>query len=886
MRKILFLASLLLFLFQCKNTDEKNDLKFLDIGLTFEERVNDLINQLTLEEKIGQLNYDAPAIPRLGISAYNWWNECLHGVGRAGLATVFPQAIGMAATWNEHLMFQIGNVISDEARAKHHAFSRLNKQTIYYGLTFWTPNINIFRDPRWGRGQETYGEDPYLTGKMAVPFIQGLQGDNDHYLKLVATAKHFAVHSGPEHSRHSINLDVSDIDLYETYLPAFKAAVKEAQVASIMCAYNRFRGEACCGSNLLLKSILRDEWDFDGYVVSDCGALSDFYRKNAHEIVKTPEEAAALAFNTGTDLNCGSTSQYLIQAVEKDLISEESINVILKRLFMARFKLGMFDPENENLYSSIPYEEVRSPENLEKALQASRESIVLLKNEGILPLEKNIGQIAVIGPLADDYRILLGNYHGTSDALITPLSGIRNYLNDTDTRIAYAPGCQVTKGIPILVPIHSQYLKTSDESSQGLSAKYFDNRDFRGPPIIEKIDEDINFRWYDQTPVSGGMADEFSVIWEGYLEAPSSDLYAIGINACNGVNFYFQDSLKVGFDNVHTPLQKSFLVNMEKGEKYRVKIEYFSYGNDPEIHLLWGKPDENLENDAMRLVEKSDLAILCLGLSPYLEGEEMPISVEGFSGGDRTDIKLPTTQLHLMNKVIESGKPVVLVLLGGSAIAVNEADQKVRGIIHAWYPGEFGGRAIAEILFGEVNPSAKLPVTFYRSIEDLPDFENYNMQGRTYKYFQGEVLYPFGHGLSYTQFGFSDLSIEPMELLTIGDISVNVMVKNLGDRPGAEVVQLYVKDLNASVPIPNLSLEGFQKVFLEPGEEKMIRFTINPEQLAIINERGERILEPGSFQVFVGGKQPGMTDHADNPNTQVLEGEIEYVGPFETLNDK
>ncbi len=886
MRSTIFLAFILFFLFQCKNVDEPQDLKFLDTGLTIEERVDDLINRLSLEEKVGQLNYDAPAIPRLGIPAYNWWNECLHGVGRAGLATVFPQAIGMAATWNDDLMFQIGDVISDEARAKHHAFSGLNKQNIYYGLTFWTPNINIFRDPRWGRGQETYGEDPFLTAKMAVPFIQGLQGDDDHYLKLVATAKHFAVHSGPEHSRHSINLDVSNIDLNETYLPAFKATIRDAHVASIMCAYNRFRGEACCGSNLLLKSILRDEWDFDGYVVSDCGALNDFYRKNAHEIVATPVEAAALAFSTGTDLNCGSTSQYLFQAVEQDLISEATIDTILRRLLMARFKLGMFDPANENIYASIPYEEVRSAENLEKALQVSRESIVLLKNDGILPLKKDHDQIAVIGPLADDYRVLLGNYHGTSDALITPLSGIREYLKDTDTRIAYAPGCQVTKGIPIMVPIHPQYLTAPDESSQGLSAKYFDNRDFNGPPSIEKIDEEINFWWYDQTPVSGGMADEFSVIWEGYIEAPSTDLYAIGINADNGVNFYFQDSLQIRFDNVHHPLQRSFEVNLEKGKKYPVKIEYFSYGNDPQIHLLWGKPNEELEGDAIRLVEKSDLAILCLGLSPYLEGEEMPINVEGFSGGDRTDIKLPSTQLHLMNTLLERGKPVVLVLMGGSSIAVNEADQYVPGIIHAWYPGEFGGRAIAEVLFGEVNPSAKLPVTFYRSVEDLPDFEDYNMQGRTYKYFEGDVLYPFGHGLSYTRFGLSELSVEPLELLTIGDIVVNVKVKNLGDRPGAEVIQLYVKDLNASVPVPNLSLEGFKKIFLAAGEEKSVRFTLTPEQLAIINERGERILEPGSFQVYVGGKQPGMTGHADNPHTQVLEAEIEYVGPFETLDDK
>jgi len=884
MRNLVFIVLILFFFFQCRHVEEETNFLFLDTQLTFEERVEDLVGRLTLEEKIQQLNYDAPAVERLGIPAYNWWNECLHGVGRAGMATVFPQAIGMAATWNKDLMYEIGGVISDEARAKHHNFTRSGKRNIYYGLTFWTPNINIFRDPRWGRGQETYGEDPFLTGKMAVPFIRGLQGNDDKYLKLVATAKHFAVHSGPEYSRHSINLNVSNIDLYETYLPAFESTVHEGGVASVMCAYNRFRGEACCGSNLLLKSILREEWGFKGYVVSDCGALDDFYRKNAHEIVNTPEEAAALAFSTGTDLNCGSTSKYLLQAVEQQLISEESIDAVLKRLFMARFKLGMFDPENDIAYASIPYKVVRSKENLDKALQSSRESIVLVKNEGILPLQKELQQVAVIGPLADDYRVLLGNYHGTSDRLITPLTGIRDFLVGSDTKVVYTTGCQITDGVPNFVPIPSRYLSVQDTTGHGLSASYFDNRNFDGAPVIERMDEMINFWWYDQTPISGNMADEFSVIWEGQIEAPSTDLFSIGINANNGVNFYFQDSLRIQFDNVHHPLQKSIQVDLKEGEKYSIKIEYFNYGSDPQIHLLWAKPKAELLTEAIGLVEKSDVCILCLGLSPYLEGEEMPIQVEGFSGGDRTDIQLPSTQKELINAVLATGKPVVLVLMGGSAIAVNEADQSIPGIMHAWYPGEFGGKAIAEVLFGEVNPSAKLPVTFYRSVEDLPDFEDYNMEGRTYKYFNGDLLYPFGHGLSYTKFGLSDLSIEPAELLTNGDIHINVTVKNIGDRAGGEVIQLYVKDQNASVPVPNLSLEGFEKIFLQPGEEREVHFILTPFQLAIINERGEQILEPGSFQIFIGGKQPGMTGHADNPDTQVLEAEIKYVGPFETLN--
>ena len=883
MRKALLSLSILTMALGCSRVEAPVSYKFLDTNLSFEERVDDLVSHMTLDEKIGQLNYDAPAIERLSIPAYNWWNECLHGVGRAGMATVFPQAIGMAATWNKDLMFQIGNVISDEARAKHHEFMKSGKRNIYFGLTFWTPNINIFRDPRWGRGQETYGEDPFLTGRMAVPFIKGLQGSDDKYLKVVATAKHFAVHSGPEHSRHSINLEVTNVDLYETYLPAFEATIRDADVASIMCAYNRVRGEACCGSNLLLNSILRDEWDFQGYVVSDCGAISDFYREKAHEIVNDPEEAAALAFRTGTDLNCGSTSQYLQQAVERGLISEADIDINLKRLFLARFRLGMFDPVENIMYASIPYSEVRSQKNLQKSLQASRESIVLLKNENILPLNKELEQVAVIGPLADDYRVLLGNYHGTSDNLITPLSGIKELLGGSGTRVMYSQGCQITTGIPYLVPLPSQYLLNADSSKNGLSARYFGNREFSGTPAIEQVDTNINFWWYDETPVTGEMADEFSVIWEGFIEPPVTDSYTLGINACNGVNFYFQDSLRIRFDNVHHPLQQTFNVKLEKGEKYPVRIEYFNYGNDPQAHLLWGRTGESQEEEAVNLVSKSDVAILFLGLSPYLEGEEMPVHVEGFSGGDRTDIKLPATQLNLMQKILETGKPVILVLMGGSSIAVNEADRQVPAILHAWYPGEFGGRAIAEVIFGDVNPSAKLPVTFYRSVDDLPDFENYNMQGRTYKYFEGDVLYPFGHGLSFTKFGFSDLMVEPMEMLSSGNVNIRVKVRNLGDVEGAEVVQLYIRDQNASVPVPRISLEGFQKVRLAPGEEKNVQFTITPDQLAAVNERGERILEPGTFQLYVGGKQPGMSGSADNAGTDVLETDIDYLGPFETI---
>lgn len=882
MKKILLFLVFLPVSWQCKQPSEYQ-YKFQNPTLALDQRVNNLVSQLTTEEKIGQLNYSAPAIERLDIPAYNWWNECLHGVGRAGLATVFPQAIGMAATWNRDLLHDIGNVISDEARAKHNRFLAEGKHDIYYGLTFWTPNINIFRDPRWGRGQETYGEDPFLTGSLAVPFIKGMQGEDPKYLKLVATAKHFAVHSGPEHSRHRINIDVTNSDLFGTYLPAFEASVKNAHVASVMCAYNRFRDEPCCGSNILLAQILRDKWHFNGYVVSDCGAISDFYRKNAHEVVGTPEEAAAMAFGTGTDLNCGSTSQYLQGALEKNLISEEEIDQSVRRLFRARFKLGMFDPDSMVSFATIPYSDLRSKGNLDKALQTSRESLVLLKNDGILPLSTSLKNIAVIGPVADDYRILLGNYHGTSDNMYTPLRGIREFIEGRGGKVSYAAGCHITEGIPLFKPIPSDLLLNADKSEHGLDARYYNNRDFESDPEISRIDSTINFWWYDETPVTGKMADDFSITWEGFINVPQSGEYALGINACNSAKMYFEDSLRISFDSPHSPSQHSFNVHLEKGKDYPVRIEFQSYGNDPQAHLLYDKVDGDLEQAALSLARKSDLLIVCMGLSPYLEGEEMPIHVEGFAGGDRTDIKLPSTQENLLKKIVATGKPVVMLLMGGSAVAVNYAVDHIPGILECWYPGEFGGKAIAEVLFGEQNPSGKLPVTFYRSVNDLPDFENYSMENRTYKFFQGDVLFPFGHGLSYTTFAYNGLQISPDDLSQAGDVTVSVDVKNTGGMAGSEVVQLYVSDEVASVKVPMLALEGFEKILLQPGESRKVTFTVSPEQLAFINNRGERILETGTFKFYVGGKQPGMKGLADNPTTQILEQEFKYTGPFKTL---
>jgi beta-glucosidase len=882
MKKFFILLLLQIIVLSCNRTDYHN-FPYWNQALTNEQRVDDLIKRMTLEEKISQLNYQAAAIDRLGIPAYNWWNECLHGVGRAGLATVFPQAIGLGASWDVDLMNKVATVISDEARAKNSEFLRLDKRGIYYGLTFWTPNINIFRDPRWGRGQETYGEDPYLTGNLAVSFVNGLQGNDPKYLKVVSTSKHFAVHSGPESSRHSINVNVSEIDLRETYLPAFEMTVKQAKVASVMCAYNRVRDEGCCGSNLLLKRILRDEWGFNGYVVTDCGALSDFYREGGHNLSRTPAEAAALGFKNGSDLNCGDTSPYLKEAVEKGLITEDDINISIKRLFLTRFRLGMFDNPDSVKYSQIPYSVVRSEADLDVALKASRESMVLLKNNGILPLNKKVKKIAVIGPAANDYKILLGNYHGTSDHLITPLQGIKDITSAGGTEVSWAPGCTVAENVPLLETIPSKFLMPLNGEGNGLNGSYFGSRELKGEPAVTRIDPQVDFFWYDKSPVTQKMADEFSVRWEGYIVPEISGNYSLGINACNAAKLFVEDSLYLDFDNGHEPGERYFSINLEAGKKYRIRAELFNYGNDPQVHLLWYAPGKDLEKEALDNARNAEVVILVMGLTPKLEGEEMPVRLKGFAGGDRSDIVLPESQENLVKKVAALGKPVVMVLVGGSAIAVNWEDQHIPAILASWYPGEFGGKAIAEALFGEINPSGKLPVTFYRSVEDLPAFENYNMANRTYKYFTGTPLYPFGHGLSYTTFGYSELKISKKEFAEPGDITVSVKVKNTGIREGAEVVQLYVSDKKASVTIPRITLEGFSRISLVPGETKEVSFTIHPEQLAIINESGDKIIEKGDFMIYVGGKQPPIKGAADAKTTQVISGMLKYIGADKTL---
>lgn len=745
-RCLVVLAACLLPLFAQRGTGRQTPPPYMNTQLPVERRVEDLVSRMTLEEKVSQMMNKAAAVERLGIPEYEWWNEGLHGVARAGVATVFPQAIGLAATWDTKLMHEVADVISTEARAKHNEFVRRGERGRYKGLTFWSPNINIFRDPRWGRGQETYGEDPYLTSRMGVAFVKGLQGDDPRYLKVVATPKHYAVHSGPEPERHAFDARAFERDLRETYLPAFRATITEAKAASVMCAYNRTNGEPCCANKELLTGILRDEWKFGGYVVSDCGAITDIWK--GHGFAKSEAEASALAVKAGTDLACGSEYRSLVKAVRDNLISEAEIDTALKRLLTARFRLGMFDPPESVPYARIPFSENDSPAHRELSLRAARESIVLLKNENnALPLNRDLKTVAVVGPNADAPDVLLGNYNGTPSKSVTPLEGIKNKVSSTTT-VLYSAGMQPTGA---------------------------------------------------KTDASAARA---------------------------------------------------------------------------------------LREDALAKAKRADVVVMVMGITPSVEGEEMDVKTEGFRGGDRTDIALPKEQEEFIKEVHALGKPVVLVLMGGSALAVNWADANVAAIVEAWYPGEEGGTALADVLFGDYNPSGRLPVTFYKSVEQLPPFEDYRMEGRTYRYFKGEPLYPFGHGLSYTRFSYGNLTLSPRAPKAGETLRVGVDVRNAGAREGDEVIELYLTDVAASVPVPLRSLQSVERVSLKAGESRHVTFTLSPSQLSLIDERGRRVVEPGEFTISVGGKQPGFKGSADSRTTSVAAGRFVVKGRAIELPDR
>lgn len=828
-------------------------LPFQNPDLPVDERVKDLVERMTLKEKISQMMNDAPPIDRLGIPAYNWWNECLHGVARSGMATVFPQAIGMAATFDTDAMFRTAEVISDEARAKYHQALRDHDQRQYNGLTFWTPNINIFRDPRWGRGQETYGEDPYLTSGLGVAFVKGLQGNDAKYFKTIATAKHYAVHSGPEYSRHSFDARPPLRDVWETYLPAFEKLIKTGNAYSIMCAYNRYEGEPCCGSDELLVDILRNQWGFEGYVVSDCGTINNFYR--THKTSPDAAAASSQAVIAGTDLECGGSYSTLMDAVKRGDITEEEINVAVSRLFTARMKLGMFDPEERVPYSKIPYSVVASKKSSEQSLEMARKSIVLLKNEQqTLPLDKKIKTIAVIGPNADNPTCLLGNYNGSPSYIVTPLDGIRKKVSK-NTKVIYHQGVGLTDD-SISVPVQIKNLLLAD-GRDGFKAEYFDNTEFKGTPAFVQYEKGIDFFGTKQHGILANLKPgKVTARWTSILSSKKDMEVAFEITSDDsGFRLFVDDQLLIDRFSYQEARVEYCHVQLKAGQKRKFRFEFVQRNEGGGVSLTTVERQKSDLNAMAASVKSADAIVFVGGISPSLEGEEMPVSVPGFNKGDRTTIALPRVQTEAMKALQATGKPVIFVMLTGSALAIQWEDDNLPAIVNAWYGGQDAGTALADVLFGDYNPSGRLPVTFYASDDDLPSYEDYSMKGRTYRYFTGKPLYPFGYGLSYTGFTYSDLQV-PATAVTGDSVKVSVSVTNTGGRSGEEVVQLYVSLLNRQVPVPLRSLQGVQRIKLEPGESRKVDFTLAPEQLSSIDALMQRCMEPGKVSVSIGGQQP------------------------------
>ena len=820
--------------------------------LDFESRVDDLVSRMTLEEKVSQLTHYAGEVEHLGIPKYNWWNECLHGVARAGKATVFPQAIGMAATFDRKVMFRMADITSTEARAKYHDFISRDKRGMYQGLTFWSPNINIFRDPRWGRGHETYGEDPYLTGEMGLQFIRGLQGDDERYLKVVATSKHYAVHSGPEALRHEFDARVSERDFRDTYLPAFKKTVEKGPVYSVMCAYNRYQGEPCCGSRYLQEELLRGELGFEGYVVSDCGAIYDFH--TGHNVVRSQVEAATMGLRAGTDLNCGNQYPALVEAVEKGLIQESEVDVVVKRLMLARMKLGMFDPDEMVPWTDIPLDVVASEPHKKVALEMARKSIVLLKNEGSLPLSKQMKKVAVIGPNAHNVYVQNGNYNGSPVDPVSVYQGIKSKLG-AGAEVRYALGSRHHEGLPYLLPVPGEVLfQDRAQNQSGLYARYYSNLEGKGETVAEQNETMIDYYWWDGNPPLDLLRDDdYSVKWSGYLVPRRSGNHALGVDG-KFFHFIFEGDTLLSHNNIHHPNKLYQQLDLEAGKSYKIEVIVADRHGDTNCTLHWEEPDLPLMWEAVQAANWADHVILVMGLSARLEGEEMRgLDLEGFVGGDRSSLSLPAVQRNLIQRMSATGKPLTLVLMTGSAVSIHREQEILPSIIQAWYGGEAAGKAVADVLFGDYNPAGRLPLTFYRSVDDLPPFEDYAMKGRTYRYFEGEVLYPFGFGLSYSDFTYDNLILESNELYAGESLTVSVDVRNNSRVGGEEVVQLYVRQLDSKEIRPLKELCGFERIYINGGQTVVVSMTLSSEELAHYDtSAGEYRLEPGSYEVLVG----------------------------------
>ncbi|MDR3703304.1 MAG: glycoside hydrolase family 3 C-terminal domain-containing protein [Candidatus Sulfopaludibacter sp.] len=871
---------------------------YLNPALPIDQRVDDLVSRMTVEEKASQFSSTSPAILRLQVPAYNWWSEALHGVANQGTATVFPQAIGLGATFDEPLILKMATTISTEARAKFHDYERRQDAAASAGgnlpgsfggirpgpagLDYWSPNINIFRDPRWGRGQETYGEDPFLTGRLGAAFVRGLQGDDPKYFKTISTPKHYAVHSGPEPSRHTIDVKISLHDEEDSYLPAFRQAVVEGKADSVMCAYNSINGEPACANKFLLQDTLRGAWNFSGYVVSDCGAIADINRN--HKFVPNIQDSAAISLRRGTDLDCGADTQGYATAIQTGLISEKEADVNLKRLFRARFQLGLFDPPSMVKYAQIPFSENDSAANRELSRKVAREAMVLLKNDGALPLKASLKKIAIVGPLADSIPALEGNYNGTSSRYVTPVDAIRKQF--ASVQVTYTPGTKFLR-TPVTIPASAYH---TQEGKPGLTAVYFNSKDLSGAPAATRTEEQLGFGGRGFVPGGGRLpegvgAGDFSARYTGVLKSEDTDNYILTVAGAGGVRVWLDGKLAID-DWVEHPGGRGFTqdpavtaartteMKLEKGKDYALKVEFFRTaqpapaagrgpgggrgGFGPSGPTLSWRAGVNDIASAVAAARQADVVVAVVGITRELEGEEMGGRTlpEGFVGGDRTTLDLPKDEEALVEALKTTGKPLVIVIMNGSALGINWANQNANAILEAWYPGEEGGTAIAETLAGVNNPAGRLPVTFYKSVNDLPPFEDYSMKGRTYRYFEGQPLYPFGYGLSYSKFVYGNAKVSSPTLKAGSDLQVDVDVRNPSGVAGDEVVQAYL--LFPKLPgAPLRALRGFQRVSIGKGQTQHVRLTLNARDLSMVNEEGTRLVAAGDYKLFVGGGQPG-----------------------------
>jgi beta-glucosidase len=867
-------------------------------SLSPQERAHDLVGRMTIEEKAQQLEDWAPAIPRLGVPDYQSWGEALHGVARAGYATVFPQAIGMAATWDPATVKTMGEVISREARAKFNQAQREGNHRINFGLAFFAPNINIFRDPRWGRGQETYGEDPFLAGRMGIAYVNGVQGSDPDHLRAVATSKHFAVHSGPESIRHGFNVDPTPRDLEETYLPAFRATVTEGNVQSVMCAYNSIDAYPACTNKMLLESHLRRAWGFNGFVISDCGAIVDVY--SGHKKAPNIEYASAMSLLAGTDISCSMWApgfNTLAQAVRDGLVTEADVTVATERLYAARFKLGLFNHRGSNSLDEIPLAEVASSANRAEALKAAEKSIVLLKNDGTLPLKQKIRSVAVVGPTADLLTSILGNYQAAPPKPVTPLEGL---LSDKGLNIHYAQGSSLADGFAIPVP------RTAFGIEKGLKAEFYSTPDWTGIPLAVVTQPAVQSNWENAAPMPEINSVNYSVRWSGTITAPAAGDYVFSITSGETFPYSPQETYRLTIDgkvlgegSLHRrsdmqdsgnskavtgasptapPLMDSLLSPSVPfpfcdTEPHAFIFEYSHAGDRAGggVTLKWIAPAQAQLDEALTEVKKAEVIVAFVGLSPNLEGEEMNLKIDGFFGGDRTSIDLPAPQQKLLEALAETGKPVVVVLQSGSAIALNWAKEHAAAVLAAWYPGMEGGTAIARTLVGLNNPSGRLPITFYRSTKELPEFSDYSMKNRTYRYFTGSPLWGFGYGLSYTNFKYGPVKLST-GLLQAGDpISLSVAVENTGSVTGDEVVEAYLKTPQPDGP--RHSLVAFEHVSLAPGESQTVILKIDPRSISSVDDRGVRSILAGKYALIVGGAQPEETTSKSETGF-VVEGDL------------